>query len=473
MINRDFVRTVSHHGTDTVDRLAASVGRLMETTVRLGITGLRRSGKTVLVTSLIDNLLKAGRLPLLDVVASDRFLAARLRDHQDQTVPRFRYEEHLAALSADRPEWPAPTKGVSQMRLTIRLRPSAFLRRRLSPLVTVNLDLVDYPGEWLLDLPMLTQDFVTWSDETLALARQPERVSMAGPWLDWLANTAIDGDDDETVARQGHALYVEYLGTCRSSDTHLSLLQPGRFLEAGDLAGAPVLTFCPLPGSPHRPRRGSLRSLMESRFEAYKHQVVGRFFRDQFARLDRQIVLVDVLSSLSAGAASLGDLRRAITTCLEAFRYGSGSWLERLAGRRIDRVLFAATKADHIATSQHANLRATLDQLVGDAKRDVKFEGATTQAMAIAALKCTRTVKTEHQGRQLACVEGTPVGRDAPTVLFPGEILDPHEPFPAGIAQPYRFLDFRPPLGVDREGLGLPNIRLDQTMQFLLGDYLA
>ena len=51
--------------------------------------------------------------------------------------------------------------------------------------------------------------------------------------------------------------------------------------------------------------------MMERRYEAYKTHVVRPFFRDHFARLDRQIVLVDVLAALNSGAAAVRDLETA------------------------------------------------------------------------------------------------------------------------------------------------------------------
>jgi uncharacterized protein len=40
---------------------------------------------------------------------------------------------------------------------------------------------------------------------------------------------------------------------------------------------------------------------MERRFEGYKREVVKPFFRDHFARIDRQVVLVDALGAIHAG----------------------------------------------------------------------------------------------------------------------------------------------------------------------------
>ena len=50
------------------------------------------------------------------------------------------------------------------------------------------------------------------------------------------------------------------------------------------------------PPADATPARGSLAQMMARRYEAYKTYVVRPFFRDHFALLDRQIVLIDVLA---------------------------------------------------------------------------------------------------------------------------------------------------------------------------------
>ncbi|MBP2290411.1 YcjX family protein [Azospirillum rugosum] len=444
-------------------------GGILEQDVRLGVTGLRRAGKTVFVTALVDNLLKAGRLPFLDVVSSGRFQASRLRPQPDPDVPRFELEDHLAALTGPDPHWPERTRGISQLRLSMRYRPNAVLKRTIQPVATLNLDIIDYPGEWLLDLPLLHQSFAEWSALTLDLAGRPPRDELSQSWRGWLATIDPAAPAEEEEARRGAALYTDYLHACRRSENLLSLIQPGRFVEPGDLANAPLLTFCPLPGD--RRGRGSLWALMEDRYEAYKKTLVRGFFAEHFAKLDRQIVLIDVLGALNSGPAGMSDMKRALELSLEPFRHGSSGWLDWLLGTKIDRVLFAATKADHVASHQHNSLRHLLDRLVSDARSGIRFEGAQVETMAIAALKSTETVVSEHEGRQLRCVRGVPIGRDRPTVLYPGEIPEDAD-FPPGRERPYNFMAFQPPADLARETRGLPHIRLDQALQFLLGDYL-
>ena len=106
---------------------------------------------------------------------------------------------------------------------------------------------------------------------------------------------------------------------------------------------------------------------MERRYDGYKSRVVQPFFRDHFAKIDRQIVLVDVLGAIHQGPRALEDLRRAMGAILAAFRPGQTGFLGSIFGRkRIEKILFAATKADHLHHSQHARLTAITEALLRD-----------------------------------------------------------------------------------------------------------
>lgn len=456
--------------SELIEQAGDSAERLFESQVRLGVTGLRRAGKTVFTTAIVENLLRAGRMPFLDAISSGRYQAARLRPQPDHGVSRFAFEEHLATLTGAPSAWPEPTRGISQLRLAIRYRPGPALRRTLRSTATLNLDIVDYPGEWLLDLPLLRQSFAEWSAFTIALANRAPRDALSRDWRAWLGTSDPAGPDEEEEARRGAALYTAYLHACRDTSAMLSIIQPGRFIEPGDMKDAPLLTFCPLPGE--RRGRGTLWALMEARYDAYREEVVRGFFANHFARLNRQIVLIDLLGALGAGPSALSDMKQALELSLEPFRHGSAGWLDWIFGRHIDRVAFAATKSDHIASTQHGTLTRLLDGLVAEACNAIRFDGAEVKTFAIAALKSTDTVTAEHEGRSLRCVRGTPLDRDRPTVLHPGELPDDMDAFAAASAHPFRFLSFRPPPGGGRDERGLPHIRLDQTLQFLIGDYL-
>ena len=154
-----------------------------EPALRIGVTGLSRAGKTVFITSLVANLLDRARLPGLTAAAQGRILAAYLQPQPDDTVPRFDYETHLAALTGSAPTWPESTRAVSQLRLSLRVKPGGLLAGFQRPR-TIHLDIVDYPGEWLLDLELLDKTYETWAAQTLErLATRPQ----AAPFRDVLA----------------------------------------------------------------------------------------------------------------------------------------------------------------------------------------------------------------------------------------------------------------------------------------------
>jgi predicted YcjX-like family ATPase len=252
----------------------------------------------------------------------------------------------------------------------------------------------------------------------------------------------------------------------------LSATAPGRFLMPGDLEGSPALTFAPLPGTGGR---GSLWAAFERRFEAYKRHVVLPFFRNHFARIDRQIVLTDVLGALEAGPQAVADLSQAMSEVLTSFKTGRNGWLAPLTGRKVDRILFAATKADYLHHSQHEAFAAIASALVKEAREKAEFSGARTAALALASLRAT--VEDRHGGTPV--VRGTLAATGKSAALHPGELpADPAEVLrpPPGqgswLHEGYARALFRPP-SLARSGAdGLPHIRLDRALQFLIGDRL-
>ncbi|MFN3616065.1 MAG: YcjX family protein, partial [Rubrimonas sp.] len=224
---------------------------LFEPTLRVGVTGLSRAGKTVFITALVAGLLNRGRMVRLGAQAEGRIEAVALRPQPDRGVPRFAYEDHMAALTGVPPVWPEGTKAVAQLRLSIRYRPSAWLDRMTGALTgpsTLHLDIVDYPGEWLLDLPLLSRSYADWSARVLAAADEPLRAGHAAAWREAAAAADPGAPFDEAQAKRLAEAWTAYLFACRGAG--LSGLTPGRFLMPGELEGSPALTFAPLPPGP-------------------------------------------------------------------------------------------------------------------------------------------------------------------------------------------------------------------------------
>lgn len=442
--------------------------------IRLGVTGLSRAGKTIFITALVEHLTKAaspdlrGRrstLPVFRVHAEGRLTGAALEPQPDDAVPRFAYEDHIAALAGPkgRPEarhWPQSTKRISELRLRVDFDQKTGLRPGRQAL---TVDIVDYPGEWLLDLPLLSKSFAQWSRETFIASASSARAPLAAKWRAASANPDPRAKASEELARREAELFTNYLRACRADEYNFSTLPPGRFLMPGDLEGSPALTFVPLAveeGEVYPP--DSFAAMMERRYEAYKTHIVKPFFRDHFSRLDRQIVLVDTLAALNAGPAAMRDLEMALTDVLAAFRAGRSNVLSALFRPKIDKILFAATKADHLHHTSHDRLEAILRNLTKRAIARVESVGAEVDVIALAAVRATREAKVGGPDEPaLEAVIGTPlegerIGEEyfdglTEAAIYPGELpADPEAVFrdtpprkPHEID--YRFVRFRPP----------------------------
>lgn len=468
------ISTIADTVLNVVDTVRdAGDGLISDRVIRLGVTGLARAGKTVFITSLVANLMDRGRMPGLVAAAEGRIETAFLQPQPDDTLPRFDYENHIASLTAKQPRWPDSTRAVSELRLSLRVRPKGLLSGWQGSR-TIHLDIVDYPGEWLLDLGLLEKTYDQWSAEVLS--RIADRDS-AADFRALVQSTDPAAALAEPTARALADAFTGYLNAARRAGYYDCT--PGRFLLPGDLAGSPVLTFAPLPEG-EAPRK-SLRREMARRFEAYKAQVVKPFFREHFARIDRQVVLLDVLGAIHSGPRAVEDMRAGLADILGAFRPGRNAFLTQLlTGKRVEKILFAATKADHLHHAQHPQLTAIMEALTREARDRAQFAGATTQALSLAALRATTEDIIPHEGADLNVVRGALLDSGKQAAFYPGALPDDpsHLLHPARegaqswLDQDYQVMNFAPSPLTLRPGDGPPHIRLDRAAQFLLGDRL-
>lgn len=218
---------------------------------------------------------------------------------------------------------------------------------------------------------------------------------------------------------------------------------------------------------------GSLWAMMRRRYEAYKDVVVRPFFRDHFTRLDRQIVLVDALAAFNAGPEALKDLEGALSGILDCFNIGRSTFVSSLFRPRIDKILFAATKADHLHHTSHDRLEAILKRMVERAASRAEYAGASVDVVALAAVRATREAMVQQGREKLPSILGTPeegemsgdevFDGETEVATFPGDLPARLDDLFSGDGTfrglsntaanqtDFRFLRFRPPLLV-REG---------------------
>ncbi|MDE9542349.1 YcjX family protein [Xenorhabdus bovienii] len=460
------------------NELKSLVNRGVDRHLRLAVTGLSRSGKTAFITSLVNLLLhvhSGARLPLFSAVRDGRLLGVKRVPQRDFGVPRFAYDENIAALHDTPPYWPIPTQGVSEIRLALRYRSEDSLLRYLKETSTLYLEIVDYPGEWLLDLPMLEQSYLAWSRQMNGMLKG-ERADWAKPWLELCQQCDPLAPADENLLARIAQAYTDYLHQCKAQGLHF--IQPGRFILPGDLAGAPALQFFPWPdingigeSQLAKADKHTNIGMLRERFAYYCNHIVKGFYKEHFLRFDRQIVLVDCLQPLNSGPQAFNDMRLALAQLMQSFHYGKRTLFRRLFSPCIDKLMFAASKADHVTADQHANLISLLQQLVQEAWQNAAFEGISMDCVGLASVQATESGIVLHDGEKIPAIKGNRLSDDKLLTFFPGEVPQrlPNSDF--WQKQGFNFESFRPKqVNVDTP---LPHIRMDSAMEFLLGDKLT
>lgn len=459
------------------NELSALMNRGVDRHLRLAVTGLSRSGKTAFITSLVNQLLNihtGARLPLLNAAREGRILGVKRVAQRDFGLQRFTYDQGLAQLYGTPPAWPIATRGVSEMRLAIRYRSANSILRHLKETSTLYLEIVDYPGEWLLDLPMLAQDYFSWSRQMTEMIKGT-RVEWSAEWRSRCAELDPFAPADESQLAGIAEAWTDYLHRCKNEGLHF--IQPGRFVLPGDLAGAPVLQFFPWPdidvqGESTLAQAGPNTNfgMLRARFNYYCDKVVKGFYKEHFVRFDRQIVLVDCLQPLNSGPQAFNDMRLALSQLMQSFHYGQRTLFRRLFSPVIDKLLFAATKADHVTTDQHGNLVSLLQQLVQEARQHAAFEGISMDCMGLASVQATQSGMVTVDGEKVPALRGDRLSDGAPLTVYPGDVPARLPSADFWQTQPFQFEQFRPQaMTMDAP---LPHIRLDSALEFLIGDKL-
>lgn len=455
------------------------INRGFDRTLRLAVTGLSRSGKTAFITSLINQLLAVNQtsrhhLPLFEAARNGSIIAVKRVPQQDLSVPRFDYEANLNDLSKQPPTWCQSTRGVSETRLAIRFQRQSGLLRHVKEYGTLYLDIFDYPGEWLLDLPLLNLDFQQWCEEQRQIT-QGTRTELAQSWLDEVKKLDLAAAANEDVLAKISQRYTDYLHQCKAQG--MQFIQPGRFVLPGELEGAPALQFFPLlhlteeqwKKLKKEAKSNSYFALLNKRYDYYRNKVVKGFYEHYFSTFDRQVILADCLTPLNHSQQAFLEMQAGLNQLFKNFHYGKRNFLNRLFSPRIDKLMFIATKADHITGDQLPNLVSLMRQLVQEGGRHVAFEGIETEYTAIAAIRATKQVIVNQNGRQIKAIQGVRSNDKQPVTLYPGSVPSklPSQEF--WQKQPHFDFDSFEPQSLEA-GETIPHLRMDAVLQFLLGD---
>ncbi|MDH2925488.1 hypothetical protein EV693_10526 [Nicoletella semolina] len=460
------------------DKLHHLVQRGLDNHLRLAVTGLSRSGKTAFITSIVDQLLYINQqnnrhLSLFSPARNGQIISVERVEQHNLAVPRFEYDKNRQSFEAQPPYWPPSTTGISEIRLAIRYRRRDSLLRHLKQTAILYLDIFDYPGEWLLDLPMMNQSFQEWSQAQQGI-HQGLRANLAENWLKQVKALDLSAKADENQLAKLSEEYTAYLFECKAAG--MQYIQPARFILPYTERGAPVYQFFPLlnltdddwehlENSP----KESVFHTLEKRYRHYQQKIVKPFYQDYFSQFDRQVILADCLTPLNHSQQAFIEMKIALQQLFSHFHYGNRSLFSRLFSANIDKLLFVATKADHITSDQLPNLESLMRQLVQEGGRHNAFNGIETAYQAIASVRATDPVIANQDGQSFKAIRGIRSSDKKSVTLYPGSVPSrlpdahfwQHNRFEFDQFEPKR-IDFEQPI---------PHLRIDAVLQFLLADH--
>jgi predicted YcjX-like family ATPase len=432
--------------------------------LKVAVTGLSRSGKTVFITSLINQLISGQRLKS---VINDRDFVARIIPKSGE-IPSFNYYGILEKVRSNKPEWPESTKSISQIEIELEIKSDS----EFFPNQFLNLEIIDYPGEWLLDLPMLGMTYEDWCEYSLNLAENESRAKYMQQWKDAfksedLYNYTSSSKDKNIVEKYTSALFDLKKGG-------FSIIQPGRLIQPDNLENKDIIQFTPLPKpqSEEDLHDDSIYNRFRERYKKYVDEVVLKLALEYFSNYDRQVVLIDVLKTFTKGYDSFIDMIRALNLILQSFDYGNSGFIQRLFSPKIDKTIFVATKADHIANKHHFNYQQLLESIIEEAKRELEIKGVDTISTIVASVKSTKNLIKEHDGIKLACLKGRLQGKDKESIEYTGELPMGFPSKEKWNSNMLKFQNFSPIPFPDRDIESVPNIKMDTVIKYLIEDFI-
>tara|TARA_B100000929_G_scaffold228889_1_gene185299 strand:+ start:294 stop:1658 length:1365 start_codon:yes stop_codon:yes gene_type:complete len=439
------------------------INRGFDRHIRLAVTGLSGAGKTALITGMLEQVLNgydAKQLAFWQVKHSGRLLGSRLIENRDWSTPRFAYEEAVKVLTSAHPSWPSSTRDVSEIRFEIKYQPRSGLAKHLMDERRLVVELVDYPGEWLLDLPLLQSHYGAWSAQQNQLNQHGERANHFASWYQQAQSQLENGPVSDTTLRELAQGYQQALKSAQAAGFYN--LQPGRHLLPGQLEGAPVLAFFPWPFSD---QNATQFEHLKRVFERYKEQVIKPFYKNHFQGFNRQVILVDVLTALEQGKARFDELIETLTGLLNSFEYGENALLRRIISPAIDKVALVASKVDHVGPDGQQALNQLLAEMLRRSRQHFQFERIEHELFAVAGIA---TSKAGRLSDGTVVLDGYLKGNQKVRIGAPA--VPTQLPNADQWQQGFEFPQFVPHFSAADSPL--PHIRLDQLLEFLLGDKL-
>ncbi len=427
---------------------------------KIAITGLSRSGKTVFITSIIDQLIHQKKIQ--SVTSKYNLFKVSINTPQKH-IKRFDYYPFCKDIKINS-KWPSGTDDISSITLEFETKGhfSMLANKKF------NIELIDYPGEWILDIAMLRLSYEQWSEKVIQWMKglDEEDVLQYLNTLDNLSKDSQCADLDQKLHKQ----YTEMLVFLKKN--HYSNITPGRFVMPSDLADDPILCFAPIPKDD-----SSLYKTFEDRYNNYLKNVVENIQLEHFKDFDRQIVLIDIIEALQNGYPCYKDMQAGLKTMLSLYDHENKNLFSQWFSPSIKKVLFIATKADLITQSQHNNYLSLLKEMVEDVKQEMDLNHIITDEQILSSVTCTEMVKRQLDGKAISCVKGLVEAKNESEeneiyVIYPGEMPSSFPTPDNWFQAEYDYEEFLPPKTTYKENEPFYHRHMDKVIESIIGDLL-
>lgn len=443
------------------------IDRALDKQICIGVTGFSGSGKSTFITSLIHQLRYSNEAQLHGfLLARDqKILGINLLPLPDCDL--FNYEQGISELGSTPPRWPKPTATVSGCVIEINyINKDSIANKVLGDKRKFNIEIRDYPGEWLLDLPLLEQDYWSWCQDVSELCTQSKRKTIIGDLLQDLQGVNPFQILTESEIESLYYRYSLFLQQCKNSG--LTLIQPGRVLLADKAHGHEP--FFPLLGLRRYDQETldnadskSVYKVMLSRYLMYVNQIVKPFSDDFFNKVDRKVVLIDVIKALSGGKDDFDDMLLALSRIMDSHSYGMNSFFKKLSSPDVERIVFLASKPDRVLSNQHENLRSLVHDIITRVSPQSVRNSIPIDTEVVSSVRCTQDYEQFLTGTSLEGEKGNLKHPDIPERI-------PSEQQWEGLSR-WNPTELLPPqMNGLMKGARIPSIRMGIVLKDLIGD---
>ncbi len=423
-------------------------------TIKIAISGFSRSGKSVFITSFIDQLINNKNLFLH--VKNPKSFKVKMSP-PSMFMNRFDYYHYEKMIKYEH-KWCEGTDNISSALLKFQTK--GFL-----PFISDDefyVSIIDYPGEWLLDLILLEKSYDVWSDECLKWLKTIDDEKVKS----YLLKVENLSTKDTSTALET-SLHVEYVKLVKYlKKRHYSFITPGRFLVPADMKDDPILLFAPILKS-----KSKLYKAFASRYNRYVKEVVKKIHLDYFKGFDRQIVLIDVIEALQNGYDCYSDMKFALKSMFDSYSHSKGNFITRILNPSIEKVAFVATKADLVPKSFHENFKLLLKDISEDLRIKLNELDVETFFHVVSSVKCTKGVIRDKNGAKLDCLIGLDKQSGKLVEVYCGDIPS-RFPSKKEWKDEFMFESFLPPQKKYKENESFSHINMDRLIWDMIGDML-